>query len=883
MDEISPQSVDSGIKSKKPPSAFSRLMKYTLVKFLTLSIALIIGLYLTILVINLGGYVDRIIKSDISEGISGMLRAGWLRDEPEESRLKIIEETQWQIEEQMGLHQPFVLRSFRWLLRSLTLDLGTANFYYKTKPVEGNIRDIILQHLPYTMVLVGATNVLIFFSSVLVALFVSRNYGSKLDRSFMLLSPLTSAPSWIFGIILLFIFAINLRVLPTPKAYDLFSDTVNFKYMGNLLKYMILPVAAIFLSTFFVGVYSWRTYLMIYRDEDYVELAKAKGLSDRQIERSYVLKPALPYLITSFAFMALALWQGAIALEYLFWWPGIGSFFMMSLGAFNTGMTLAIVVIFAYLMAITVFALDFIYALIDPRVKIGGDNKTLRAFPIRRRVRWFWQRRSEVPVTGYVNQKVRANSNRPQETISYRLKMDFASFFQKLSASLKSDIIEIRHYPSAIFGLSIIFIFIIVSILTMIFIPYDQVLLFWRGQGGEEYTNLWIKNPRDARPVWVNLFRKDKLPPNIVLDSKDKDTPRINRVASEDMTEITYPFKFDYSYKSFPQEMILFFSSTYKEKAPYATVVLKTPDGREFELFKGAIKSQLSTYLSLDEKLKRKLKSDRLIETIFGDPTSDPIEPSQGMYELTVTGYKFEPDSEMEAEAVVYGKVYGLAGTDFKRRDLSMALLWGMPVALAFGFLGAIFTNIIAMLIAAAGVWYSGPLDELIQRITEINLILPMLPIIIFVYNMYSKSIWVILSVIVILSIFGSAVKNYRAVFLQVKEAPYIEAARAYGCSNWRIIRHYLIPRVFPVLIPQMVIMVPVYVFYEATLAYLGIYDPYLPTWGKMIYEGLTTGALDTNPFSILQPLFLLMLTGLAFAILGFALDRILNPKLRRM
>jgi peptide/nickel transport system permease protein len=209
--------------------------------------------------------------------------------------------------------------------------------------------------------------------------------------------------------------------------------------------------------------------------------------------------------------------------------------------------------------------------------------------------------------------------------------------------------------------------------------------------------------------------------------------------------------------------------------------------------------------------------------------------------------------------------------------------MWGTPIALAFGFLGAITTCILSMMIAAFGVWFDGWVDSTIQRLTEINMIIPTLPIAITIFYLYSKSIWVILGVIILLSIFGSAIKTYRAAFLQVKEAPYIEAAKAYGASNWRIIRHYLVPRIIPLLIPQLVILVPSYVFFEATLAYLQVSDPVLPTWGKVVYDALTRGAFGGYYYWVLEPIALMIITGLAFAVVGFALDSILNPRLRRM
>ena len=135
-------------------------------------------------------------------------------------------------------------------------------------------------------------------------------------------------------------------------------------------------------------------------------------------------------------------------------------------------------------------------------------------------------------------------------------------------------------------------------------------------------------------------------------------------------------------------------------------------------------------------------------------------------------------------------------------------------------------------MIAAFGVWFAGWVDGIIQRITEVNMILPFLPILIMVGTFYSRSIWVLLGVTILLSIFGSTIKTYRAVFMQVKESPFIEAARAYGAGNFRIIMSYMVPRIIPFIIPQLVILVPTFVFLEASLAVLGLGDPTLPTWG---------------------------------------------------
>jgi peptide/nickel transport system permease protein len=180
---------------------------------------------------------------------------------------------------------------------------------------------------------------------------------------------------------------------------------------------------------------------------------------------------------------------------------------------------------------------------------------------------------------------------------------------------------------------------------------------------------------------------------------------------------------------------------------------------------------------------------------------------------------------------VVYGTVRGLAGTDNARRDLHSLCFRGLPVALVFGLLGTLFTSLLAITISAIGVWYSGWVDELIQRVTDMSMILPTLPIVILVYLLFSKSIWVTLGVVILINTFSSGIKNYRAAFLQIKNAPYIEAARAYGTSNRRLILRFMVPYIMPVLVPQIVIMILVFVS-PIDAGILG-FDPYIPTWER--------------------------------------------------
>jgi peptide/nickel transport system permease protein len=440
---------------------------------------------------------------------------------------------------------------------------------------------------------------------------------------------------------------------------------------------------------------------------------------------------------------------------------------------------------------------------------------------------------------------------------------------------------EILRYPTAIIGLVIILTLIGVSVYAVVALPYSEAIRLWRG--GED---VWAKNPKTAAPTWINLFRREDLPATIVVSSEDESVEKTREVVTEDMTDIDFSFMFDYPYHGFPREISIFFDTQYDEKQPHVSMTWLTPDGREIRIGSMSLDTSTTYRVSQDSKLERRLRGDLAPhQALFAvDPEAEEPEALQGTYTLQVSAKVFEPEADVDAELVMYGEVHGIAGTDHRRRDLSVALLWGTPIALAFGLLAAVGTSLTTMIIAGVGTWFGGWVDGVIQRITEVNLILPTLPILIMVGTFYSRSLWLMLGVLILLSIFGGGIKTYRAIFLQVKESPYIEAAQAYGASDARLIFRYLIPRIIPMLLPNLITLVPGFVFTEAALALLGLGVLILPTWGKVINDARFNGALyQGHYYWMLEPSVLLMITGLAFSLLGFSLDRVFNPRLRGM
>jgi peptide/nickel transport system permease protein len=377
-EELQPVQEDqsAGNQSSSGSSAFARVAKYTAVRLVTLLFTVVVAVYLTILIANMGGYVDQIRRGDIRESASmSIMLDPTKRNLSAEERTKLLEDKIRLEEKRLGLDQPFLVRSLRYMTNALTLDLGRSQ-YMSSDSGSRQVRLIILERLPATLVLFGTADLIVFFLAISIALSLSRRYGSFWDKLIITLSPTSSAPGWFYGIFLILIFAALLRWLPFGGMMDAPPPENRVEYILGLLKHMILPVMAITLSSIASQSYGWRTFFLINSSEDYVEVAKAKGLTSRDIERRYVLRPTLPYILTNFSFLIISLWTGAPIFETVFNWPGLGRITFQAVGLYDTPVIVASTVLFAYLLALTVFLLEFLYALVDPRVKIGGQGRS---------------------------------------------------------------------------------------------------------------------------------------------------------------------------------------------------------------------------------------------------------------------------------------------------------------------------------------------------------------------------------------------------------------------------------------------------------------------------------------------------------------------------
>lgn len=351
-----------------------RLAVFTAKRVVALFITVVIGVYLTIFIANMGGKVDELRLAQINNEIAEEVRADPAFHElPSERRNELMEERVQMEVERLRLDEPFLVRSVDYLRQALLLDLGRAEQMHSDAGSR-KVAQIILERLPATLLLFGTANLLVFFVAVFAALGLSRRYASRLDKSVIALAPSSAAPAWFYGMFLILLFAFVYPLLPSGGMLAAPPPEGGWAYAASLIKHMALPLAAMFISQIFISIYSWRTFFLIHSSEDYVEMARAKGLPNSLIEQRYILRPTLSPIVTSFLLMLIGLWSGAIILEQVFNWPGLGTLLFEAIGHRDTPVIIGSVVIFAYLLAITVLLLDFLYAVLDPRIRIAGGE-----------------------------------------------------------------------------------------------------------------------------------------------------------------------------------------------------------------------------------------------------------------------------------------------------------------------------------------------------------------------------------------------------------------------------------------------------------------------------------------------------------------------------
>ncbi|UCE92160.1 MAG: ABC transporter permease subunit [Methanobacteriota archaeon] len=221
-------------------------------------------------------------------------------------------------------------------------------------------------------------------------------------------------------------------------------------------------------------------------------------------------------------------------------------------------------------------------------------------------------------------------------------------------------------------------------------------------------------------------------------------------------------------------------------------------------------------------------------------------------------------------------------GTDHKGGDIWSLTMYGARASLIVGLVAAGISAVMGALIGLAAGYFSRMADEVLMRATDFFLVLPWFPLMIVMMAILGRDfIWII--VVIGITSWPSTARIVRAQVLTVKERQFIERARAIGAGDSHIIVKHIMPNVMPLIFANTVLLISLAIFSEAFLDFFGLGDPDVISWGAMLEGAYHFGAFYQGAWwYILPPGLCILGMVLSFSLVGYALDDILNPKLRR-
>jgi peptide/nickel transport system permease protein len=241
----------------------------------------------------------------------------------------------------------------------------------------------------------------------------------------------------------------------------------------------------------------------------------------------------------------------------------------------------------------------------------------------------------------------------------------------------------------------------------------------------------------------------------------------------------------------------------------------------------------------------------------------------------------FDP-SKFSNEMFLHPSSEHWLGTDEVGRDVFAELMYGSRISMAIGVTASAICVTIGGLIGIIAGYRGGLTGEALMRFTDIFLVIPALPFMLLISALLGPSLTNMILVIGVLSWPGTA-RIVRAQVLSIKERTFIERARAIGAGDAHIIRKHVLPNVIPLIFANTILIIAVAILMESTLSFLGLGDPLAMSWGAMLHFAFVSLAMSNGAWwYFVPPGVCIASVVLGFTFLGYAMEEILNPKLRR-
>jgi peptide/nickel transport system permease protein len=269
------------------------------------------------------------------------------------------------MEEYLGLNDPIPVQYGKWLGRMLAGDLG--NSYRAKMPVQG----LIAEALGPTAILTSAALLTALLAAVPLGVLSAVKPYSIWDRAASVMAYVGAAvPRFFIGLIVVFLFAVQLKILPATGLYSAAGD-------GNLAdraQHLVLPVFVVGFGIFGVFVRQMRSSMLEVWNEEYVKLARAKGLSEWRVILGFVLRNALIPIVTTVGLAIPALLSGTVVAEQLFALPGIGKLLLQAVTGRDYPVVMGVAMFLSIVVLVVNLLLDIIYGLLDPRIRLAKSK-----------------------------------------------------------------------------------------------------------------------------------------------------------------------------------------------------------------------------------------------------------------------------------------------------------------------------------------------------------------------------------------------------------------------------------------------------------------------------------------------------------------------------
>jgi peptide/nickel transport system permease protein len=271
---------------------------------------------------------------------------------------------------QVGYYDPLPIKYGKWLSRLAAGDFGYSIFYREP------VMKIIASRLGNTALLAVCAIVVSTILGITVGIFAARHRNSKADTAISFLVFLfLSVPTFFFGMLLIKIFSVDLKLLPISGMVTVQRHFTGFAHVLDVARHLVLPVVIL-------GLYNGVTMLRYTRSSvlevlhtDYIRAARARGLPEPVVLYRHTLKNALIPIVTVLSLQIPALLSGALITETVFLWPGVGRLSFEAVNHRDYPLVMGILLLMALITLVSNFVADLLYAVIDQRVVLGEGHQ----------------------------------------------------------------------------------------------------------------------------------------------------------------------------------------------------------------------------------------------------------------------------------------------------------------------------------------------------------------------------------------------------------------------------------------------------------------------------------------------------------------------------